>query len=405
MPSRMPRSATPSRSAGQMSRIVSRIAQPATTRSARSRPMQAARALGERHARQPRADRRASPRRARSARRPRGDHSAAGRGAGWRASSPCRWCRAAGAAPRRCGAARAAKPAKALGDARAHPRIGGEPIGQRSRRRAARSRSARRRPTARCPVEDARHRRRSVSISTSSVEPPPMSKISAGPSPGSSSMWQPSTASRASSSAVMMSSTMPVSSRDALDELARRWRRGGTPRSRPSGRGDVAAAQLVGADARARRRRGPSPRRCSRPLAPAPRRAGRCARRHRPRRSPSPGGRAIEQAAIVGAEIERGIGAARGVARVGGRCRSARSLARRAARPLRAGAPSSVTSDSSAKIAGTWRQPSRRRWQAARAAGASAAAAPLTRPGRPPICASAAALSSKGKTTDSDSVN
>ena len=37
MPSRMPRSATPSCSAGQMSRIASRIAQPATTRSARSR--------------------------------------------------------------------------------------------------------------------------------------------------------------------------------------------------------------------------------------------------------------------------------------------------------------------------------------------------------------------------------
>src|SRR5690606_30228043 len=40
MPSRMPRSATPSRGAGQMSRIDSSIAQPATTRSARSRPMQ-----------------------------------------------------------------------------------------------------------------------------------------------------------------------------------------------------------------------------------------------------------------------------------------------------------------------------------------------------------------------------
>ena len=40
MPSRMPRSATPNVSAGQMSMIVSRIAQPATTRSARSWPMQ-----------------------------------------------------------------------------------------------------------------------------------------------------------------------------------------------------------------------------------------------------------------------------------------------------------------------------------------------------------------------------
>src|SRR5690606_16065097 len=40
MPSRMPRSATPSRGAGQRSRMVSRIAHPATTRSARSLPMQ-----------------------------------------------------------------------------------------------------------------------------------------------------------------------------------------------------------------------------------------------------------------------------------------------------------------------------------------------------------------------------
>ena len=53
----------------------------------------------------------------------------------------------------------------------------------------------------------------SWSTSTSSVEPPPMSKISAGPSPGSSNLWQPSTASRASSCGSMMSSAMPVSSR------------------------------------------------------------------------------------------------------------------------------------------------------------------------------------------------
>ena len=39
MPSRMPRSATPRFSAGQISMIASRIAQPATTRSARSLPM------------------------------------------------------------------------------------------------------------------------------------------------------------------------------------------------------------------------------------------------------------------------------------------------------------------------------------------------------------------------------
>src|SRR4029079_15268911 len=40
MPSRMPRSATPRFLAGQISMIASRMAQPATTRSARSLPMQ-----------------------------------------------------------------------------------------------------------------------------------------------------------------------------------------------------------------------------------------------------------------------------------------------------------------------------------------------------------------------------
>src|SRR6476661_1054457 len=40
MPSRMPRSATPRFFAGQISMMASRIAQPATTRSARSLPMQ-----------------------------------------------------------------------------------------------------------------------------------------------------------------------------------------------------------------------------------------------------------------------------------------------------------------------------------------------------------------------------
>ncbi len=51
----------------------------------------------------------------------------------------------------------------------------------------------------------------SASTSTNSVEPPPMSKMRAGPSPGSSRRWQPSMASRASSSGEMMSSAMPVS--------------------------------------------------------------------------------------------------------------------------------------------------------------------------------------------------
>ena len=43
------------------------------------------------------------------------------------------------------------------------------------------------------------------------VDPPPMSKMSAGPSPGSRSRWQPSMASRASSSGDMISRAMPVS--------------------------------------------------------------------------------------------------------------------------------------------------------------------------------------------------
>ena len=76
-----------------------------------------------------------------------------------------------------------------------------------------RSRSARPRPTARSTRRGSAGAPSSWSISTSSVEPPPMSKISAGPSPGSSSLWQPSTASRASSCGAMMSSAMPVSSR------------------------------------------------------------------------------------------------------------------------------------------------------------------------------------------------
>ena len=76
-----------------------------------------------------------------------------------------------------------------------------------------RFRSARPRPTARSTRRGSAACPRSWSISTSSVEPPPMSKISAGPSPGSSNLWQPSTASRASSAGSMMSRTMPVSSR------------------------------------------------------------------------------------------------------------------------------------------------------------------------------------------------
>jgi hypothetical protein len=75
-----------------------------------------------------------------------------------------------------------------------------------------------------------------VSTSTSSVEPPPMSKTSAGPGPGSSRIWQPSTARRASSRAEMMSRRMPVSARTrsikAGPLLARRQASVATERAR-----------------------------------------------------------------------------------------------------------------------------------------------------------------------------
>ena len=121
----------------------------------------------------------------------------------------------------------------------------------------------------------------SVSTSTSSVEPPPMSKISAGPSPGSSSRWQPSMASRASSSGAMISSAMPVSRRTRSTKsrplTARRQASVATERARR----DAAAPQLLGAD----RERGD--RAVHRPFgelarwSPCPRPAGRRARRRR----------------------------------------------------------------------------------------------------------------------------
>ncbi len=91
---------------------------------------------------------------------------------------------------------------------------------------------------------------RSESISTSSVEPPPISKMSAGPSPGSSSAWQPSTARRASSSARDDVERDAGLATDALDEMAAVDRAAaGFGRDR-AGERDVAAAQLVRADAK-----------------------------------------------------------------------------------------------------------------------------------------------------------
>ena len=150
----------------------------------------------------------------------------------------------------------------------------------------------------------------SWSISTSSVDPPPMSKISAGPSPGSSSLWQPRTASRASSCGSMMSSTMPVSSRTrSAKSLAVLGAAAGLGRDRARQR-DVAAPELVGADGRARRPRGPS-RSCD----SSPLRRESLAQPDDARESIDDGEAAVvrpgdQQPAIVGAEVDRAIGVA-----------------------------------------------------------------------------------------------
>ena len=69
--------------------------------------------------------------------------------------------------------------------------------------------------------------------------------------------------------------------------------------------GDVALADLAGADPAAPRSCAPSPPRTARRSRPAPRRAGRCAKTRRRRESRRRRG-ARPAAAIVGAEIERG---------------------------------------------------------------------------------------------------
>ena len=147
----------------------------------------------------------------------------------------------------------------------------------------------------------------SWSTSTSSVEPPPMSKISAGPSPGSSSLWQPSTASRASSCGSMMSRTMPVSwrtrSTNSAPLSARRQASVATERDQR----DVAAAKLFGADRQ----------RADRPVHRLLRQRARLrqafAKPDDARESVDDGEAAVDrpgdqQAAIIGAEIDRAIG-------------------------------------------------------------------------------------------------
>ena len=134
-----------------------------------------------------------------------------------------------------------------------------------------------------------------------------MSKISAGPSPGSSSLWQPSTASRASSAGSMMSSTMPVSSRTRSANSAP-LSPGGRPRSRPS-----ATARRCGASACRRRSRARRPRGPSRPRDSSPAARQALAEPDDARESVDDGEPALvrardQQPAIVGAEIDRAIG-------------------------------------------------------------------------------------------------
>ena len=175
-----------------------------------------------------------------------------------------------------------AKLAEGVAGALAHPPVGGEPVGPSSASRPSLSVSETTPHGALHQARDPAALPSPWSISTSSVEPPPMSKISAGPSPGSSSLWQPSTASRASScgrddlerDAGLVAH--PVDEIAAVDGAA-----AGLGRDRARQR-DVAAAQFVGADRQARRPRGPS--RLRDKLADARqalRRAGRCARRRR----------------------------------------------------------------------------------------------------------------------------
>ena len=132
-----------------------------------------------------------------------------------------------------------------------------------------------------------------------------MSKITAGPSPCSSRMWQPITASRASSCGVMMSSAMPVSSRTRSMKSDHSLP-GGRPRSRPIGRGGHCGVAACRRRFAVRPSRGPSPPRLSRPVwrqafaqahHPAERVDDHEVVTLRPR---------DQQAAVVGAQIDRG---------------------------------------------------------------------------------------------------
>ena len=145
---------------------------------------------------------------------------------------------------------------------------------------------------------------------TSSDEPPPMSNRITPSAAGSTSGVQPVAASRASVSRSTISSSMPTSlrmrSRNSRPLLGRA---AGLGRDQPRA-GDAAVAHLVAADAQAPRPRAGSRPRSARPelVMPSPSRMMR--ENASTTRKLSRVGARHQQPAIVGAEIERGIGRA-----------------------------------------------------------------------------------------------
>ena len=262
-----------------------------------------------------------------------------------------------------------------------------------------------------------------------------MSKITAGPIPSSSRIWQPSTASRASSCAEMMSSRMPVSRRtrsmNSAPLLARRQASVATERARWTLRRLSLSAQILSA---------PTARSIasslSRPVwaSPSPSRTTRLKASMTTKFSS--GGPGDQQAAVVGAEVDRGIGLARGRAARPAAWRRGRVRGGAVALPVAGGVgatgwgwlaqsaclalPAALRRSSgglkSAMVStsfvsfhppggGTWGQASE---CAARRRQASAATGPARRlTGAPPRYLDAPlriAPSSNGKTTNSDSV-
>ena len=144
---------------------------------------------------------------------------------------------------------------------------------------------------------------------TSSDEPPPMSNRITPSAAGSTSGVQPVAASRASVSRSTISSSMPTSLRHALEEVeAVAGRAAGFGRDQPRA-GDAAVAHLGAADAqridRAQDRRLAQPAGAGDALAQPD-----DARERVDHAEAVAGGARHQQPAVVGAEIERGIGRA-----------------------------------------------------------------------------------------------